>query len=148
MLPVTDERPESETAESRREATKTASATILLVEDEEQVRNLFRKVLQRAGYLTLECDTGEAALDLRERHAGEIDLLVTDIMMPGINGFELVNRLRELNPGLRVLFMSGYSAERLKDQSEPGEHTRFLQKPFLPGEFLEAIRDLLGRRDA
>jgi CheY-like chemotaxis protein len=125
--------------ESEAEAPR-GSETILLVEDEAAVRNLLRRFLDAQGYLVLEAIDGESALEEADSREGEIDLLLTDLVMPGMGGFELARRMESRWPGLRTLYMSGYS-EHAVDVMDAGpimDSARFLQKPF--------STDLLARR--
>jgi signal transduction histidine kinase/ActR/RegA family two-component response regulator len=125
-----------------------AGETILLVEDEDQVRNLTRGMLKREGYRVLEASGGEEALapirDPRER----IDLLLTDIAMPRMRGTELAREARQLRPGLKVLYMSGYTDASVanRDAIEPG--ALFLQKPFTALDLHETVQAALGDSDA
>lgn len=142
--------PAAEAAEvaSDRQALKPKSRggteTILLVEDEAAVRKLTRAVLERQGYRVLEAADGVEALRVWEERAGEIQLLLTDIVMPeGIGGRELAERLRERRPGLRVIFTSGYSAEIAGRELVLKEGQNFLQKPCPPDRILETVRRCL-----
>src|SRR5213592_1044324 len=119
------------------------SETILLVEDEHLVRLLARKVLERAGYRVLVAAGGAEALDLAERYAGTIHLLLTDVVMPGMNGRELIRRLAPLRPDLRVLYMSGYADEAVAQHGVLDPGTAFLQKPFTPGGLADKVRGVL-----
>ena len=92
-------------------AADSTKATILLVDDEQSVRSIVLKILRRASYNVIEAENGEAALKLAESHPGTIDLVITDMYMPGLRGPEVAARLALTRPGLRVLFMSGYSEE-------------------------------------
>ncbi|MDE3097708.1 MAG: response regulator, partial [Chloroflexota bacterium] len=85
---------------------------------------------------------GVEALLVHEQHAGAIDLLVTDLVMPGISGRELAVRLRALRPGLRVLYMSGHAADALRGFGGLAPHEAFIQKPFEPADFVGAVRGL------
>jgi CheY-like chemotaxis protein len=119
--------------------------TILLVEDDEAVRSVARRALVRFGYHVLSASRGPEALEVAASHKGTIDLLLTDIMMPGMNGVEVAAAVSRLRPGLLVFFMSGYADQDLVRQGllEPGTH--FLQKPFTPQELAERIRRILDR---
>jgi two-component system, cell cycle sensor histidine kinase and response regulator CckA len=118
-------------------------ATILLVEDEEEVRALARDVLEITGYRVLEALDVADATRLAQTHPGPIDLLITDVMMPGATGPELARRLRTHRPGLRVLCMSGYpeSTDR-RIEGEAGWNA-WLQKPFTPDGLRRKVRDCL-----
>jgi CheY-like chemotaxis protein len=119
--------------------------TILLVEDDEAVRSVARRALARFGYQVLSASRGLEALEVAASYKGTIDLLLTDIMMPGMNGVEVAAAVSRLRPGLLVFFMSGYADQDLVRQGllEPGTH--FLQKPFTPQELAERIRRILDR---
>jgi len=118
--------------------------TILLVEDEKQVRALTREIFLTAGYRVLEAEQGPEALALSERHQGPIHLLVTDLVMPRMSGRELADRLIALHPGLSVLLMSGYPDDYLGyDLRAAGYHV--IQKPFSPEALLTTVRTLLDR---
>ena len=114
--------------------------TLLLVEDDDGVRELFRFVLGRAGYLVLDAADGERALEVASEHAETIHLLISDVVMPGIGGAELAARLCSLRPGLRVLLISGYPRP---DLERPVPHQSFLQKPVTPELLLSSVRKLL-----
>jgi len=100
-------------------------------------------VLERAGYRVLVAAGGAEALDLAERYAGPIHLLLTDVVMPGMNGRELMRRLAPLRPDLRVLYMSGYADEAVAQHGVLDPGTAFLQKPFTPGGLADKVRRVL-----
>jgi len=116
---------------------------ILLVEDEEAVRDMVTEGLRRDGYTVLAAGNALEALSLVERRARSIDLLLTDLMMPGMNGIDLARRLMPSHPGMKVLLMSGYSEEEIGKfvQKEPG--TAFLQKPVTPSLLSRKVREVL-----
>ncbi len=118
------------------------SETVLLVEDEAAVRGLLRRLLVQQGYDVLEAHDGPAALEVADRHAGPIHLLVSDVVMPQMRGRELAERLRGVRPGLRVLFVSGYTDDALGTLVLP-PGTAFLTKPFPPDALLREVRTLL-----
>ena len=123
------------------------SETILLVEDEAPVRAIARRVLSAAGYQVLEAADAAQARRLAEEHAGRIDLLITDVIMPGTRGPELAEELAGRAPGLRVLFISGYSPDSLiQREGVPGRG--FIQKPFTPQAFRDKVRQVLENRGA
>ena len=115
---------------------------ILVVDDEDGIRELVLKILRRHGYRVLEAANGEDALAICREHSRAIDLLITDMVMPKMNGRELARRLVEERPGMPVLFMSGYLDNRF--DSMAGEAPpAFMQKPFAPFELTGRVRDML-----
>ncbi|HEY7654990.1 MAG TPA: response regulator [Methylomirabilota bacterium] len=118
------------------------ATTILVVEDEEEVRALARDVLEMNGYTVLEALDAEDAVRLGESHPGPIHLLITDVVMPRMSGPELAERLRASRPDLRVLCMSGYP-ESPDAIAGAGRWTGWLQKPFTPDTFLGKVRECL-----
>jgi PAS domain S-box-containing protein len=116
--------------------------TVLLVEDEDAVRALAREVLRRHGYVVLEARHGVDALRLAERHTDDIQLMITDVVMPHMSGRELAERLCSARPTMRVLFMSGYTDHAVMNRAlTPG--ASFLQKPFTPETFARKVRQVL-----
>jgi PAS domain S-box-containing protein len=141
-LPRISTPPDQQTTVMKRPAT--GSETILVVEDEDAVRALIRGLLTGRGYQVIEATNGEEALEVAAK-AGRIDLLLTDVIMPRMGGRETAERLAERRPGLRVLYMSGYSADVLSKEGflEPG--IALLPKPFRPDALLEKVRKVLDR---
>lgn len=117
--------------------------TVLLVEDEAMVRELASRVLNRHGYLVLEAESGADALETCRRHEGPIDILVTDVVMPGMNGSELAGRIANIIPDAAVLFVSGYTGGALVEHGVLQDGTHFLQKPFSPHRFVRKVREVL-----
>jgi len=119
--------------------------TVLVVEDEAPVRSVARQVLERHGYTVLEAPSAEAALDIVTRYSGTIHLLLTDVVMPGLNGRELANRLAGLRPDAKVIFMSGYTDDAVTRHGvlEPG--SAYVQKPFTPDAIARKVREVLDR---
>jgi two-component system, cell cycle sensor histidine kinase and response regulator CckA len=119
------------------------SGTILLAEDDDSARKLIRSVLQDYGYRVLEAQDGEEALRLFEQHEGPIHLLLTDVVMPGMNGRELAESLQPLQPKMKVLYMSGYTDNAVVQHGvlEPG--MSFIQKPFTPKDLASEVRKVL-----
>jgi CheY-like chemotaxis protein len=113
--------------------------TVLLVEDQLHVRKLTCAILKELGYQTLEASDGEEALRLAAIHKGPLDLVLTDVIMPGMHGPELANRLKRIRP-LRVLFMSGYS-ESMEGEDDP--EVGHIQKPFTPDSLARKVREVL-----
>jgi DNA-binding response OmpR family regulator len=118
--------------------------TLLVVEDDPAVRNLVASSLRREGYQLLLAASAEEALDVVENHSGTIDLLVTDAVMPGRSGIDLVRELTARQPGLPVILMSGYTEDTLpiRDLSKA---ITLLQKPFTPRDLRHRIRAILDR---
>jgi two-component system cell cycle sensor histidine kinase/response regulator CckA len=125
------------------EAARTASETVLLVEDEPAVRRLSVKVLRDQGYTVLEADSPARALELAQEHDEAVHLVVSDVVMPGLSGPDLLARLRQRWPDLRALFVSGYTESAVVRQGvlEPG--TPFLAKPFSPAALSRRVREVL-----
>jgi PAS domain S-box-containing protein len=125
------------------ESIASGSETILLVEDEEALRKLAGEVLRSSGYTVLEAASGEDAMGVYRRFTGPIPLLVTDMIMPGMNGRTLAERLRSLRPDTKVLYISGYTENLLDLHGPLGPATAFLQKPFAPAVLTRKVRELL-----
>jgi signal transduction histidine kinase/ActR/RegA family two-component response regulator len=119
------------------------SETILIAEDEGQLRESMRRALQRRGYQVLEASHGREALEVAAGHTGPIDLLITDVVMPLVSGKELAERLQAERPGVRVLFVSGYASEAVERHGVLAPDSRFLQKPIAPDALARAARELL-----
>lgn len=119
--------------------------TILVVEDEDAVRALIKDILERVGYNVLSAGTPEAAEKIFKEHYEEIELLLSDVVMPGKNGPELYNVLAQQKPALFVLFISGYSEEGVFDQINPAHESGFIQKPFRPTDLIHKVREILDQ---
>jgi len=143
-LPRVDEAASTEVKHKRGTAKKRGTETILLVEDEEAVRELTRIVLTAHGYQVVVAADSADAERLCEEHAGEIQLLLTDVIMPGVSGRELARRITLRRPKMRVLFMSGYTYNVIAQGGLLEEGTAFLQKPFTPTGLVHKIRDVLN----
>ena len=124
---------------------KSASETVLLVDDEAGVRQLSKRILNNAGYQVLEAASGDDAERLFAHHGGTIDLVVTDVIMPGCGGPELLSRLRVRTPELRALYMSGYTELSTVVKTGMDRGLPFVQKPFTAAEFVRRVRDALDR---
>src|SRR5687768_2593554 len=118
------------------------SVTILVAEDDEAIRPVLRRVLQRSGYTVLVASDGQEAIAIAERHVGAIDLVITDLMMPGMTGDELIARLKTLYPSVRVLLMSGYSDEAVQSAEPGAAKIAFLQKPFALDDLTRKVREV------
>jgi len=121
-------------------------AEILLAEDDESFRTFLAKALTRAGHSVVQCGDGEEALTWVESRGADFDLLLADIVMPGVDGIELARRAAELIPGLRVLFITGFAAVALHAQrsSPASAEARVLSKPFYLNELVDQIDNMLA----
>jgi PAS domain S-box-containing protein len=128
----------------RRDAKPRGEGTILLAEDDDAVRAIARETLERAGYRVLSAADGSAALAMASAHPGTIDLLLTDVIMPGMNGRELAATLTRRRPGIRVLFASGYTDNVLAGQDALAPGVTLLDKPFTPADLAANVRDVLA----
>ena len=145
-LPVAQGTPEPGSAPAPRvDATEgRGDETILLVEDERSIRELLRKILSSKGYHVIVASDGESALEAAANHQGAIDLVLTDVVLPKLGGPQVVERLRAAHGALRVLYMSGYTAEATSGFEIVGAGTSFLTKPFTPSQLSRRIREVLG----
>jgi len=114
------------------------------VEDEESVRQLVRDTLQSKGYRVVEAENGAAGLAAAENHEGKIDLVITDVVMPGMGGRELVANLTKSRPETKVLYLSGYTEDAILSEGSIEKGTAFLQKPFTLQNLSRKVRELLG----
>ena len=122
--------------------------TILVVEDDPTIREMATMYLERDGYHVMEAHDGAQAVLLWEKHEGKIDLILTDVMIPGgLNGHQLVERLQADRPDLKAIFVSGYSSGRL-GRGTFDETTNFLQKPYRLKNLSEMVHNCLGRSEA
>ena len=116
----------------------------MVVDDERAIRELATAILERGGYSVLCASSGDEGLDLANQHDGPIDLLLTDVVMPGLHGRELAERLRPLRPECRVLYMSGYAGDILPLEQPPEDDLALLQKPFTRAALLDEVERRLG----
>ena len=119
-----------------------ANFVILVVDDEAAVRALIANVLRREGYQVLDASNGQHALEILKAHAGPVHLLLTDFVMPGMNGIELATAVRNERQGTTVLVISGYTSSQIAAEEKKVD---FLQKPMDPHTLLEKVRELLFR---
>ena len=117
--------------------------TILFVEDDDAVRQLGHRILERHGYTVILARDGREALALARRHAGEIELLLTDVVMPNVGGKRLVDSIQSVRPGIRVIYLSGYTAGEIDKRGELDPGVAFLQKPFTAQALLVKAREVL-----
>src|SRR6185295_5557578 len=145
MFPRCEESTKSENPESKERVVHGAE-TILLAEDDKTVRTLARVVLERYGYRVIEAFDGREALRLAASHRERIDLLVTDMVMPGITGLKLIEEFSPLHPEAGILVMSGYNDAGLSDAEIRRRGISYIQKPFLPQGLAGRVRELLDHR--
>ena len=143
-LPRVEEAPGTAEPACPTEITRRGSETVLLVEDDEPLRTLAREILSIQGYTVLDATSPSEALRLADGHPGPIHLLLTDVVMPQMNGRQVADHLLAARPGLKVVFMSGYTDAAIVEHGvlEPGTH--FLQKPFTPDGLSRKVREALG----
>ena len=142
-LPAVSLEPSAEPVLSAR--VKGAGEHILVVEDDPQVRAIARRALHEAGYAVYEAITGLAATNFIAAHPGVIDLVVSDVVMPGVTGRELADQLQVTHPDMRILFMSGYPVTEIERRGLKVERTTLIQKPFKPDALVTAVIDALAR---
>jgi CheY-like chemotaxis protein len=146
-LPVSTDSPEPEpsAAEEAPLPDRTGTETVLLVEDEEIVRELVCSMLEMQGYEVLSAENGKDALSLLKTYEGPLDLLLTDVVMPDMNGKELYERISRAYPDLGTIYMSGYSENVIAYHGVLKPGVNFIQKPFSVNDLAARIREVLGR---
>ncbi len=144
-LPRVDEAVESLEPAPPAAAPQRGSETVLLVEDEDELRSVAREMLEMYGYTVLEADHPDEALLKAERHSGPIHLLVTDVVMPKMSGRDLAQRLAPLRPEMRVLYVSGYTDDAIVHHGVLDPGMAFLEKPFNPDELARKVREVLDQ---
>jgi two-component system cell cycle sensor histidine kinase/response regulator CckA len=117
--------------------------TLLLVEDEDAVRSFGARALRNKGYNVLEANSGEAAVSLLEEETPDVDLVITDVVMPKLDGPGLVQHIREATPDIKVIFISGYTEDAFRKSLGEGEHVHFLPKPFSLKELAGKVKEVL-----
>ena len=128
-------------------AEKRAPETILLVDDEQALLSLVEDILKDEGYTVLPALSGAEGLEAGRRHPGKIDLLLTDIVMPGMSGGKLFKQLQLMQPGIRVLYMSGYTKYTVVGHGALESVDSFIWKPFSPAQLLQKVREVLDAPD-
>lgn len=141
-LPATEEAVETKKIDDT-PARAGSGETILVCEDQAMVRNVICQTLQTAGYTVIEAENGEQAIQAIAAHDGPVDLLISDVVMPGTNGQDLANGLSPAHPEMRVLLISGYTADLIDNLGITGGGIEFLQKPFGPATLLNHVRKIL-----
>jgi len=145
-IPAEGEKPAGPAAEANTDiADLTGTATILLVEDEEAVRAFAARALQSRGYKVHEASSGVEALEVMEAAEGKVDLVVSDVVMPELDGPSLLRELRKTRPELKIIFVSGYAEDAFKKNLPEGEKFHFLPKPFSLKQLAIAVKETLGR---
>jgi CheY-like chemotaxis protein len=145
-MPLLREPAEVVDTEAKPNGIHRGNETILLVEDEAPLRKMLRESLSHAGYLVLEASDGVDALSKWEQQASSIDLLLTDVVMPLLNGRELAKHLTSVAPNMEVIYMSGYADDVLAYHGTLAPGTVLIQKPFSPAGLLAKVREVLDAR--
>ena len=122
--------------------------TVLLVEDDTNVREISSDMLQEFGFCVLPAETGERAIEICRQHSGTIDLLLSDVVMPGMSGPEMAHVASEFHPEMKVLFMSGYSHDSVVRNGYGEGIISFLQKPFTIRMLYDKVREVLGSKES
>ncbi|MEC9402709.1 MAG: response regulator, partial [Pseudomonadota bacterium] len=137
-------KPEPKEVEPEKVKDLTGSASILLVEDEEAVRAFGARALASRGYTVYEAGSGNEALEVMEETDGKIDLVVSDVVMPEMDGPTLLVELRKTRPDLKIIFVSGYAEDAFEENLPPGEQFFFLPKPFTLKQLATTVKDVLN----
>jgi len=144
-LPQVQEAPPTQVDPAPRSTASVSGATVLLTEDEANIREALAEYLDSLGLEVLQAEDGADALEVAAKHRGEIDLLVTDLVMPRMSGPDLAKTLLAERRDLRVIYVSGYTPEAMREYGVTGDDAVFLQKPFLLGDLAATIREVLDR---
>lgn len=121
----------------------THSDTVLLIEDDGELRSLIEKILQRKGFVVVTAAHGPAGIEAAEEYVGSIDVVLSDVVMPGMTIANLYEQLKELCPATRFVFMSGHSKEEMIRRGVPATHTDFVEKPFSNAGLAAKVREVL-----
>jgi CheY-like chemotaxis protein len=146
FLPQVDEMAPALPHPDHPRSTAHGTGTILLVEDEAGVRKLVAEILRTSGYTVLIAHHARDARSMAERHSGPIDLLITDVIMPDMNGREVADQLLAMRPDLKVLFMTGFTGDAILRYGGPDSFKPVIRKPFSPEALTRKVRELVGRR--
>ena len=136
---------QGEPPQPQRSADLTGRGTVLLVEDEEGLRALNARGLTSRGYTVLTAGNGVEALEELERSEGKVDIVVSDVVMPEMDGPTLLKEMRKANPDLKMIFVSGYAEDAFQKNMPAGEQFAFLPKPFTLKQLVEAVKDTLAK---
>jgi CheY-like chemotaxis protein len=142
-LPLTEEPAAEPTPQPAQDQDRGGSETVMVVEDEEAVRSLAVKVLKRRGYEVMEAEDAPSCLARLQAHEGSLDLLLTDVVMPGMNGRQLYGEIEDLYPGVKVLYMSGYTRDIITHRGVLDDGIPFIQKPFSVQGLATRVRAIL-----
>ncbi len=142
-LPASPETSSAKINVKKKTENRQGSETILLVEDNRQVRELSLAILKQRGYTVLVAESGKDALEKLRQHKAPLHLVLTDVIMPGMNGKELFNKLSALRPGIKVLYMSGYAGNVIQHHGITGNGIHFIQKPFSVSTLASKVREVL-----
>ena len=145
-LPLSEKAAQEMKTISKISSNLTGTETVLIVEDNDQVRDLGQTILKRQGYTVLSAENGDQALAILNATDNPVDLLLTDVVMPGMNGKELFTRVSEKHPGLKVLFMSGYTDDIIAHRGVLEKGINFIKKPFSIQTLAAKVRDVLKKR--
>jgi CheY-like chemotaxis protein len=143
FLPRVEDALDAITPSEEPSTSRNGTETILVAEDQPEVLAVALATLTRHGYTVLEGRDADEALEVATRHSGRIDLLITDVVMPGLNGRELADRLAAQRPNTRVLFTSGYTDRAIVERGVLEANLAFIAKPFAPADFLKKVREVL-----
>ncbi len=143
-LPVTETLSQQESPAKPREVTG-GTETVLIVEDDQDVRNLLTKVLESQGYTTIEAIDGDDAIRLYNERKGKVDLTILDVVMPGRNGAEVLDELTRINPSIKAIFVSGYTGDVVIDKGIRSDNVDLLQKPISVPALLAKVREVLDK---
>lgn len=148
FLPRSDEQAAAAVAEEVGRPTRPGDETVLVIEDNSFVRKTTTRALERAGYRVLSCASPSEGLEVMTVHHGKVDLLLTDVVMPGMNGFQVADAAARIRPDMKVLFVSGYGADVIDGRGSSLERIRLLAKPFTPAQLAHEVRRVLdGSRE-